>query len=49
MNEALRKHEKLVGFFGAGSELKPISSSGGTTKDGDVKIVNTYVNKIIGA
>jgi hypothetical protein len=48
MNEALRKHEKLLEFFGAGSELKPISSTGGTTKDGEVKVVNTYVNKIIG-
>ena len=48
MNEALRKHEKLLEFFGAGSELKPISSSGGTTKDGEVKVINTYVNKIIG-
>ena len=48
MNEALRKHEKLLEFFGAGSELKPISSSGGATADGEIKVVNTYVNKIIG-
>lgn len=48
INEALRSHQKLKGFFGAGTELKPMSSSGGTTKDGEVKVVNTYTNKLIG-
>lgn len=48
INEAMRSHEKLVGFFGAGAELKPLSSTGGTTKDGEVKIVNTYTNRKAG-
>lgn len=47
INEAVRSHEKLVGFFGAGSELKPMSSTGGATKHGEVKIVNSYTHKLV--
>jgi len=38
INEALRKHEKLLAFFGDG-DLKPLSSSGSVV-DGVVKITN---------
>ena len=48
MNEALKSHEKLKGFFGAGTDLKPMSSSGGTTETGEIKIVNTYTHKAMG-
>jgi hypothetical protein len=46
INEAMRKHEKLAGFFGAGAELKAISSSG-STKDGEVKIKQEYHSKLL--
>lgn len=49
MNDAIKSHEKLRGFFGSDEGLKPLSSTGGSNQEqGQVKIINQYTHRFLG-
>ncbi|KAH9255619.1 hypothetical protein BASA81_006449 [Batrachochytrium salamandrivorans] len=49
MNDAMKSHEKLRGFFGSDEGLKPLTSTGSSNHEqGQVKIINQYTHRFLG-